>query len=250
MSGHSKWATIKRKKGAADAKRGQVFTKLIKAITVAARMGGGDPNGNPRLRKAIDDAKSQSMPVDNVNRAIKKGTGELEGVNYEDITYEAYGPAGVAMMIESLTDNKNRTVSELRNILGKSGGNMGESGSVGWVFDKKGVFYFDKAKITEDKLMEVALEAGADDIQEGENDFQVSCDPHSYDAVKTALEKAALVCTHSEVSMIPKTYVKLSGDDAPKMLRLMDALEEHDDVQNVFANFDIPDDIMEKLSAE
>jgi YebC/PmpR family DNA-binding regulatory protein len=248
MSGHSKWATIKRKKGAADAKRGQIFTKLIKAITVAAKMGGGDPNGNARLRKAIDDAKAQSMPVDNINRAIKKGTGELEGVNYEDITYEAYGPAGVAIMIESLTDNKNRTVSELRNILSKSGGNMGESGSVGWVFDNKGVFYFDKSKYTEDQLMEVALDAGADDVQVGESDLQITCDPASYDGVKAALDKAKLTYTSSEVGKIPKNYVKLSGDDASKMIRLMDALEEHDDVQKVFANFDIPDDVMEKLS--
>lgn len=248
MSGHSKWATIKRKKGAADAKRGQVFTKLIKAITVAARMGGGDPAGNPRLRKAVDDARAQSMPMDNIQRAIKKGTGELEGVSYEDITYEAYGPAGVAIMIESLTDNKNRTVSELRNILGKGGGNMGESGSVAWTFEKKGVFYFDKSKASEDQLMEVALEAGADDIQEGENDFQVSCDPAVFDAVKAALDNAKLVYTSSEVGMIPKNFIKLEGADAEKMLKLMENLEDHDDVQKVYANFDIPDDVMEKLS--
>lgn len=250
MSGHSKWATIKRKKGAADAKRGQAFTKLIKAITVAAKMGGGDPNGNPRLRKAIDDARAQSMPMDNIQRAIKKGTGELEGVSYEDITYEAYGPAGVAIMIESLTDNKNRTVSELRNILGKGGGNMGESGSVAWTFEKKGVFYFDKTKVTEDKLMEVALEAGAEDIQEGENDFQVTCDPSSFDVVKKALDEAQITYTSSEISMIPKTHIKLTGSDAEKMLKLMENLEEHDDVQKVYANFDIPDEVMEKLSAE
>ncbi len=247
MSGHSKWATIKRKKGAADAKRGQAFTKLIKAITVAAKMGGGDPNGNPRLRKAVDDARAQSMPMDNIQRAIKKGTGELEGVHYEDITYEAYGPAGVAIMIESLTDNKNRTVSELRNILGKGGGNMGEAGSVAWTFEKKGVFYFDKTKVTEDQLMEVALEAGAEDIQEGENDFQVSCDPASYETVKAALEAAKLIPLSCEVSMIPKTHIKLAQEEATKMLRLMDALEEHDDVQKVYANFDIPDEVMEKL---
>ncbi len=248
MSGHSKWATIKRKKGAADAKRGQVFTKLIKAITVAARIGGGDPNGNPRLRKAVDDARAQSMPADNIQRAIKKGTGDLEGVNYEDITYEAYGPAGVAIMIESLTDNKNRTVSEIRNILGKGGGNMGESGSVAWTFEKKGVFYFDKSKASEDQLMEVTLEAGADDIQEGENDFQVSCDPSVFEAVKTALDNAKLVYSTSEVGLIPKTFIKLEGADAEKMLKLMENLEDHDDVQKVYANFDIPDDVMEKLS--
>ncbi len=249
MSGHSKWATIKRKKGAADAKRGQVFTKLIKAITVAARMGGGDPNGNPRLRKAIDDAKAQSMPTDNIQRAIKKGTGELEGVSYEEIIYEAYGPAGVALMIESLTDNKNRTVSEVRNILSKQGGNMGESGSVGWVFEKKGVFYFEKGKVTEDKLMEIALDAGADDIQ-GEEDFQVSCSPEAYETVKAALEKAGLQWSHTEVGLIPKNTIKLGEDDARKMLKLMEALEDHDDVQKVYANFDISNEILNKLENE
>ncbi len=249
MSGHSKWATIKRKKGAADAKRGQVFTKLIKAITVAAKMGGGDINGNPRLRKAVDDAKAQSMPMDNITRAIKKGTGELEGVSYEEIIYEAYGPAGVAMMIEALTDNKNRTVAELRNVLSKGGGNMGESGSVGWMFQKKGVFTFDKAKVTEEKLMDVALEAGADDIKEGENDFEVVCDPAAFEAVKAALDKAQISYASGDISMVPQNYIKLNQQDAEKMLKLMDALEDHDDVQKVFANFDIPDDIMEKLSA-
>ena len=249
MSGHSKWATIKRKKGAADAKRGQMFTKLIKAITVAAKMGGGDINGNPRLRKAVDDAKAQSMPMDNINRAIKKGTGELEGVNYEEIIYEAYGPAGVAMMIEALTDNKNRTVAELRNVLSKGGGNMGESGSVGWMFQKKGVFNFEKAKVTEEKLMDVALEAGADDIKEGENDFEVVCEPGAFEAVKAALDKAQIPYVSGDISMVPQNYIKLNQQDAEKMLKLMDALEDHDDVQKVFANFDIPDDIMEKLSA-
>jgi YebC/PmpR family DNA-binding regulatory protein len=249
MSGHSKWATIKRKKGAADAKRGQAFTKLIKAITVAARMGGGDVNGNPRLRKAVDDAKAQSMPTDNITRAIKKGTGELEGVTYEEVTYEAYGPAGVAMMIEVLTDNKNRTVAEIRHTLGKSGGNMGETGSVGWMFQKKGVFSFEKSKVTEDRLMDVALEAGADDIKEGENDFEVVCDPSVFEAVKGALDKAGLSYSSGDISMVPQNYVKLGAEDAEKMLKLMDALEDHDDVQKVYANFDIPDEIMEKLSA-
>ena len=249
MSGHSKWATIKRKKGAADAKRGKIFTKLIKAITVAAKIGGGDPNGNPRLRKAIDDAKAESMPQDNITRAIKKGTGELEGVTYEENTYEAYGPAGVAMMIEVMTDNKNRTVSEIRHVLGKNGGNLGETGSVGWVFQKKGVFYFEKAKVTEEKLMEVALEAGAEDIKEGANDFEVLSDPAAFDAVKSALDAAKVPYTSAEVTMVPQNYIKLGSDDAEKMLRLMDALEDHDDVQKVYANFDIPDEIMEKLSA-
>jgi YebC/PmpR family DNA-binding regulatory protein len=248
MSGHSKWATIKRKKGAADAKRGQVFTKLIKAITVAAKMGGGDPNGNPRLRKAVDDAKAQSMPMDNITRAIKKGTGELEGVTYEETTYEAYGPAGVAIMIEVMTDNKNRTVAEIRHILGKQGGNMGESGSVGWMFHKKGVFYFDKSKATEDRLMEVGLEAGAEDIKEGKDDFEVVCDPNVFETVKAAFDKAQIPYLSAEVSMVAQNYIKLAGDDAEKMLKLMETLEDHDDVQKVYANFDIPEEIMEKLS--
>lgn len=247
MSGHSKWATIKRKKGAADAKRGQAFTKLIKAITVAAKMGGGDINGNARLRKAVDDAKAQSMPQDNINRAIKKGTGELEGVNYEDILYEAYGPAGVAIMIEALTDNKNRTVSELRNILGKQGGNLGESGSVAWVFQKKGSFTFDKSKVTEDKLMEIALEAGAEDVKEEGDEFTVLCDPAAHEAVKAAFDKAVIAYTSSDLGLIPQNSIKLEGANAEKMLRLMEAIEEHDDVQKVYANFDIPDEVMEKM---
>ena len=248
MSGHSKWATIKRKKGAADAKRGQVFTKLIKAISVAAKMGGGDINSNARLRKAVDDAKAQSMPADNIQRAIKKGTGELEGVNYEDITYEAYGPAGVAVMIEVLTDNKNRTVAEIRHILGKHNGNMGESGSVAWVFQKKGLFTFDKTQVSEDQLMEVALEAGADDVKEGKDEREVLCDPAAYEAVKAALDKAKIVYLSSDVSLIPQNFIQLSENDAEKMLKLMEVLEEHEDVQKVYANFDIADEIMEKIA--
>lgn len=247
MSGHSKWATIKRKKGAADAKRGQVFTKLIKAITVAARMGGGDPNGNPRLRKAVDDAKAQSMPMDNIQRAIKKGTGELEGVTYEEILYEAYGPAGVAILIEVLTDNKNRTVAEIRHVLGKNGGNMGESGSVGWIFQKKGLLTFDGSKVSEDRLMEVALEAGAEDVKSVDGSFEVVCEPNDFDGVKTALEKASLTPTSAEVTMVPQNTIPLGEADAEKMLRLMEALEDHDDVQKVYSNFDIPDSIMEKM---
>ncbi len=249
MSGHSKWATIKRKKGAADAKRGQAFTKLIKAITVAARSGGGDPDGNPRLRKAIDDAKTQSMPLDNIQRAIKKGTGELEGVHYEEVTYEAYGPAGVAIIIEVLTDNKNRTVAEVRNILSKQGGNMGESGSVGWMFQKKGVFSFDPAKVTEDQLMEVALEAGADDIKSEASEIQVVCDPNSFDDVRKALEDAKLAFVSGEVTMLAQNYIQLGETDASKMLKLMENLEDHDDVQKVYANFDISDELMEKLNS-
>ncbi len=249
MSGHSKWATIKRKKGATDAKRGAVFTKLIKAITVAAKMGGGDVSGNPRLRKAVEDAKAQSMPVDNITRAIKKGTGELEGVSYEDNVYEAYGPNGVAIMIDTTTDNKNRTVSELRNILSKGGGNLGESGSVAWVFHKKGQFTFDKANgLTEDKLMEVALDAGAEDIKDMGEQFEVYSDPNSFDEVKTALDKAGLKYTSADVALIPQNSIDITTkDDAEKMLRLMDILEEHDDVNKVYANFDIAENIMEQL---
>ncbi len=248
MSGHSKWATIKRKKGAADAKRGAMFTKLIKEITVAARMGGGDPNGNPRLRTAIDKARGSSMPNDNIDRAIKKGTGELEGVNYEEMTYEGYGPAGVAVMIESLTDNKNRTVSELRNIFSKAGGNLGETGSVGWMFEKKGILTFDKKGVSEEKLMEAALEAGAEDIKDSDSNWDVLTTPSDFDTVKTTLEKSGFKASNGEVSMIPKNTVQLEQADAEKMLKLIDTLEDHDDVQKVFANFDISADILEKIN--
>ncbi|MBI4411566.1 MAG: YebC/PmpR family DNA-binding transcriptional regulator [Deltaproteobacteria bacterium] len=249
MSGHSKWATIKRKKGAADAKRGQLFTKLIKEITVAAR-NGGDPSGNPRLRSAIAIARAGSMPNDNIERAIKKGTGELEGVNYEEVTYEGYGPAGVAMLVESLTDNKNRTVAEIRNIFAKSGGNLGESGSVGWMFEKKGVLNFDKKTANEDKLMEAALEAGAEDIRDAEDSWDVITSPADFEKVKEALEKGGFKPLSAEVSMLPKNLIKIEVEDvAARMLRLMEALEEHDDVQKVHANFDIPAAILEKLSA-
>lgn len=248
MSGHSKWSTIKRKKGAADAKRGQLFTKIIKEITVASRMGGGDPAGNPRLRLAIEKAREGRMPNDNIERAIKRGTGELEGVNYEEITYEGYGPAGVALMISSLTDNKTRTVAEIRNIFTKKGGNLGETGSVGWIFDKKGLITFEKQQVSEDKLMEIGLNAGAEDIKDNGDSWDVITDPASFEAVKQALEKEKLIPVASEISMIPKTTVSLGKEDAEKMLKLMEALEEHDDIQNVYANFDIPEDIMKGLS--
>lgn len=248
MSGHSKWSTIKRKKGAADAKRGQLFTKIIKEITVAARMGGGDPGGNPRLRLAIEKAREGRMPGDNIERAIKRGTGELEGVNYEEITYEGYGPSGVALMISSLTDNKTRTVAEIRNIFTKKGGNLGETGSVGWIFDKKGVITFEKQQVSEDKLMEIGLNAGAEDIKDNGDSWDVVTEPASFETVKQALEKEKLIPVASEISMIPKTTVSLGKEDAEKMLKLMEALEEHDDIQNVYANFDIPEDIMKGLS--
>lgn len=247
MSGHSKWATIKRKKGATDAKRGQLFTKLIKEITIAARTGGGDPNGNPRLRSAIATARAGSMPNDNIDRAIKKGTGELEGVNYEEVSYEGYGPKGVALMIDSLTDNKNRTVAEIRNLLSKKGGNLGESGSVAWMFHKKGFLSFDKKSVPEDKIMEAALNAGAEDITDTEETWDVTCAPADFEKVKEALQTFKPL--HAEISRLPQNTIELSDvGDAQKMLNLMEALEDHDDVQKVYANFDIPAQILEKLT--
>ncbi|MCC7344978.1 MAG: YebC/PmpR family DNA-binding transcriptional regulator [Deltaproteobacteria bacterium] len=248
MSGHSKWATIKRKKGATDAKRGKIFSKLIKEITVAAKMGGGDPGGNPRLRTAIDAAKAENMPHDNIQRAIKRGSGELEGVTYDEITYEAYGPGGAAIMIEVLTDNKNRTVAEIRHMLSKGGGNMGETGSVGWVFHKKGSIVVDKKAIAEDALMELALDAGAEDIQDAGDSFEVLTDPASFDAVLNAIKGKNIPTLSAKIGLIPQNTVKLTGDPAEKMLKLMENLEDHDDVQNVYANFDISEEEMEKLA--
>jgi len=248
MSGHSKWATIKRKKGAADAKRGKIFSRLIKEITVAARMGGGDPGGNPRLRTAIDAAKAENMPHDNINRAIKKGTGELEGATYEEITYEGYGPAGVAILIEAMTDNKNRTVAELRHLMSKNGGNMGEAGSVGWMFHKKGTIVVEKKSTSEEALMDTALDAGAEDIQETPEVFEITTVPASYEAVVNALKAKKIPVLNSSVGMVPQNFIKLTGETAEKMLKLMDALEDYEDVQNVYANFDIPEEEMEKFS--
>lgn len=246
MAGHSKWANIKHRKSAVDAKRGKIFTKLIKEITVAARIGGGSLDSNPRLRRVVETARSQSMPNDNIERAIKKGTGELEGVNYEEITYEGYGPAGIAIIIESMTDNKNRTVAEFRHLLSKRGGNLGENGCVAWMFERKGLLSFDKSKVSEEKLMELALEAGAEDIQDGDDSWDVITDPENFDTVKDALKN--LESTSAEISMIPQNTVKLeSKDDAEKILKLMDSLEDHDDVQKVHANFDIPSDILETV---
>lgn len=248
MSGHSKWSTIKRKKGAADAKRGKVFSKLIKEITVAARMGGGDINGNPRLRSAVDAAKAQNMPSDNVTRAIKRGTGEMEGVQYEESTYEGYGPGGVALLIQVLTDNKNRTVSEIRHLLSKGGGNMGEAGSVAWMFSKKGMIAVDKSAANEEQLMEVTLEAGVEDIQDQGDAFEISCEPENFDAVVEALKQANIATLSAANDMVPQNTIKLEGESAEKMLKLMENLEDHDDVQNVYANFDISDEEMEKFS--
>lgn len=247
MSGHSKWSTIKHKKGAADAKRGKLFSKLIKEITIAARFGGGDPDGNPRLRAILDKARTANMPNDNVSRAIKRGTGELEGVNYEEVTFEGYGPGGVAVLIDTLTDNRNRTVAEIRHIFAKRGGNLGEAGCVAWMFSKQGVLTFDKST-GEEKLMDIALEAGADDVRDDENIFTVITSPSSFDAVKTAFDKSGLKYIEADVSHVPQNTIRLEGADAEKMLKLMDDLEDHDDVQNVAANFDIDSATMEKLA--
>ena len=239
MSGHSKWATIKHKKGAADAKRGKVFTRLIKEITIAAKQGGGDPDGNPRLRTAILAAKAENMPADNIKRAIQRGTGELEGLSYEEIVYEGYGPGGVAIMVQVLTDNKNRAVSELRHAFSKNNGNLGESGSVGYLFSKKGLIIVDKSKVSEEKLTEIALDAGAEDLSDEGDTWEVITDPKDYDAVLAAIKAAGITPEHSEVTMIASTYQKLEGTQATAMMRLLETLEDLDDTQNVYTNFDM-----------
>ncbi len=246
MSGHSKWHTIKHKKGALDAKRGKIFTKLIKEITVAARTGGsGDVDANARLRKAVTDAKAQNMPNDTIDRAIKRGTGELEGVNYDEITYEGYGIGGVAVLVETMTDNRNRTVAEIRHIFSKNGGNMGEAGSVAWMFDKKGYFVVDKAAKSEDELFDIVIEAGADDMQDEGDIFEIFSAPDAFEAVSDALKAAGVETQAAEISMIPQNYIALTGDDARKMMKLYDALDDNDDVQKVYANFDIDESEME-----
>jgi YebC/PmpR family DNA-binding regulatory protein len=239
MSGHSKWHSIKHKKGALDAKRGKLFTKLIKEITVAARSGGGDPSANARLRKAVSDAKGANMPNDTIERAIRRGTGEEEGVHYEEITYEGYGPGGVALMVESMTDNRNRTVAEIRHIFSKNGGNLGESGSVGWMFDKKGYIVVEKSAKQEEVLFELAIDAGADDLRDDEDNFEIITAPENFDAVLTAIKGAGIEPQVAEIEMVPQNHIKLEGQDARQMLKLMEALEDHDDVQKVSANFDI-----------
>ena len=238
MSGHSKWHTIKHKKGALDAKRGKIFTKLIKEITVAARTG-GDEAANARLRKAVSDAKAANMPNDTIARAIKRGTGAEEGVTYEEITYEGYGPGGVAIMIDSMTDNRNRTVAEIRHIFGKNGGNMGASGSVSYLFDKKGYIIVDKSVKSEDDLFEIVTDAGAEDLRDDEDNFEIITAPENFDTVLTAVRNAGIEPQLAEVEMVPQNYVKLAGNEARQMLKLMEALEDHDDVQKVSANFDI-----------
>ncbi len=249
MSGHSKWSTIKRKKGAIDAKRGKIFTRIIKELTIAARMGGGSAEANPRLRTAIAAAKSENMPKDNIERAIKKGTGELEGTSYDEITYEGYAPGGVAVMVEVLTDNKNRTAAEMRHVFSKNGGTLGESNCVAYMFDKRGVIAYDKSVLDEDLLMEAALEAGADDVVVDETIMTVYTSPKEFYAVKEALEsnKALGAFISAEISMVPQNTVQISGKDAEQVLRMMDAIEDNDDVQNVYANFDISEEEMEKL---
>ena len=239
MSGHSKWATIKHKKGALDAKRGKIFTRLIKEIMVAAKAGGGDPDGNPRLRTAIAAAKAENMPNDNIQRAIKRGTGEIEGAQYEDITFEGYGPGGVAIIVDVLTDNRNRAVSEVRHAFSKNGGNLGESGSVGYMFSKKGMIVVPKKAADEDRLTEIALEAGADDLS-GDGDYwEIVTSPKDFEAVHEAIKKAGIKPESAEVTMVPSTYQKLEGTQASAMMRLLEALEDLDDTQNVYSNFEM-----------
>ena len=251
MSGHSKWSTIKRKKGANDAKRGKMFTKLIKEITIAARSGGGDPNGNPRLRSAIMAAKTENMPKDNIDRAIKKGTGDLDGAIYDEILYEGYGPGGVAILVETMTDNKNRTVADIRHFFAKSGGNLGESNCVAWMFDKKGSVTVDKKGIKEDELMEIALEAGAEDVVEEVDSFQILTSPEDFNDVVEQLEQRGIQFGDVGLSMIPQNTIEVVElKTAQSLMRLLDSLEDHDDVQKVHANFDISDEIMESLSGD
>ena len=239
MSGHSKWATIKHKKGATDAKRGRIFTRLIKEITIAAKGGGGDPDGNPRLRTAILAAKAENMPAENIKRAIQRGTGELEGVSYDEIVYEGYGPGGVAIMVQVLTDNKNRAVSELRHAFSKNNGNLGESGSVGYLFSNKGLVIVAKSAVSEEKLTEIVLDAGAEDLSDEGDTWEVITDPKDHEAVVNAIKAAKIEPEHSEVTMIASTYQKLEGNQATAMMRLLETLEDLDDTQNVYTNFDM-----------
>ena len=246
MSGHSKWSTIKHKKGAADAKRGKIFTRILKEMTVAARLGGGDPNGNPRLRAAVAEAKANNMPKDNIERAIKRGTGELEGATYEEITYEGYGPGGVAIIVEALTDNTNRTTPEIRHLFEKNGGNLGTPGSVKFQFEKKGYFAIERKMVDEDKLMEIALEAGADDLQTEDPDaYEIYTTPENFEAVRQALESNKIATAEAKLGMIPANYVSVDEAKSKQIMRLLESLDDHDDVQNVWSNFDIPAEMME-----
>jgi len=249
MSGHSKWATIKRKKAATDQKRGNLFTKLVKEITIAARMGGGDPSGNPRLRLAIDTARANSMPMDNIQRAIKKGTGELEGASYDEITYEGYGPAGIALIIETATDNRNRTVAEIRHIMSRNNGSLGESGSVGWMFQRKGSIDVPKSAIEEDALMELLIDAGLEDLDtDDEAYYTVLTDLRDLESVKKALDDASIAFENARVDLVPENYIELEAEDAEKVIRLIDALENNDDVQAVYSNMEISEKAMNSLN--
>ncbi len=249
MSGHSKWATIKRKKAATDQKRGSLFTKLVKEITIAAKMGGGDPSGNPRLRLAIDTARANSMPMDNIQRAVKKGTGELEGVTYDEITYEGYGPAGIALIIETATDNRNRTVADLRHIMSRNSGTLGESGSVGWMFQRKGSLDVLKSAAGEETLMELLLDAGLEDLgSDDENYYTVITDVRELETAKKALDDAGIVYENAKTDLIPENYIELEADDAQKVIRLIDALEGNDDVLSVFSNMEISESAMNSLN--
>ena len=249
MSGHSKWATIKHKKGALDAKRGKIFTRLIKEITIAAKNGGGDPDANPRLRTAIAAAKAENMPADNIKRAVQRGTGELPGATYEEFTLEGYGPGGVALLLDINTDNRNRTVSEIRHVFGKNGGNMAEAGAVAWMFHKKGDIVVPKAAAKEDDLMGIVLEAGAEDLRDDGENWEVLTDTSAFEPVVEALKNAGIQPVSSEIAMIPQNYIKLEGQHATQMVRLVEALEEHDDVQNVHANFDIDQKLLEEVAS-
>jgi len=250
MSGHSKWASIKHKKGAADAKRGRIFTKLIRELTVAAKESGGNPDMNPRLRTAIGRANDANMPKDNITKAIKKGTGELPGVMYESCAFEGYGPGGVAIIVETLTDNKNRASAEIRNIFTKKNGNMAGAGSVAWIFTAKGYLLIDKAQIGEEELFSISIDAGAQDIKTSEKNYELFCDPKDFENVKTALQKKGLKWEEAELTKIPNSTVKVTGNDAKQVLSLVETLEDHDDVQKVYANFDIPDDVLEEMAKE
>lgn len=249
MSGHSKWATIKHKKGALDAKRGKVFTRLIKEIAMAAKGGGGDPNGNPRLRTAIAAAKAENMPADNIKRAIQRGTGELPGATYEEFALEGYGPGGVAVLVEISSDNRNRTVSEIRHVFQKQGGNMAEAGAVSWMFHKKGYILVPKAAADEDRLMGIILDAGGEDLRDDGENWEVFTDPSAYEAVLGAIEKAGIAPAMKEVSMVPQNYIKLEGPNAAAMIRLIEALEEHDDTQHVYSNFDVDEKALEQVAS-
>lgn len=250
MSGHSKWAGIKHKKAANDARKGKIFTKLIREITVSAREGGGNPDTNPRLRTAIANAKAQNMPNDKIEMAILRGTGQLPGTNYEEFSYEGYGPNGVAIIVEVMTDNRNRATADMRHMFAKNGGNLGEKGCVSWMFSKKGLITVDKDKISEDDLLAIVLEAGAEDVKSDEDTFEIITAPEDFESVRNALEKAGVPMNLAQITMIPQTTVKLEGKEALQTLKLIEALEEYEDTQNVYSNFDIPDDILEKVARE